>query len=100
LNDPMYIFNSKFDTTNKMEYFLIQLTCIISLLHNNYNKHLMEFLLENNRYLELMDNKITYYIWGKKKPYDEDDMYVENEFISEIILNIFKKFFLVKKYLI
>jgi len=62
LNDPMYIFNSKFDTTNKMEYFLIQLTCIISLLHNNYNKHLMEFLLENNRYLELMDNKITYYI--------------------------------------
>ena len=90
----MYIFNSKFDTTSELEQFLIQLTCIISLLHNNYNKHLIQFLLEINTYLELMDNKITYYIW-EKDPYNEDYLYFE-DYIFQLLKNtpnpIFKSY--------
>jgi len=74
-----------------MEYFIIRLTCIISLLHNRYNKHLIEFLLEINTYLKLMYNKITYYIW-EKDPYDKNDMYAE-DCIFQILKNTLNPIF-------
>jgi len=78
LNDQNYIFDSKFDTDNYTEYFLIQITCMVSLLHNNFNKSVINFLLKRFKYTSLKNNKITYYN-PHKDGYDDVDSYFEED---------------------
>ena len=72
LNDQNYIFDSKFDTDDYTEFFLIQITCLVSLLHNNFNKSVINILLKRFRYTSLENNKITY-CNPHKNGYDEED---------------------------
>jgi len=84
LNDPNYIYNSKFDTDNYTEYFLIQITCLVSLLHNNFNKSVISFLLRRFKYTSLNNNKITYYN-PYKDGYDDVGNYFEEDHLFDIL---------------
>ncbi|ORX77900.1 hypothetical protein BCR32DRAFT_282771 [Anaeromyces robustus] len=78
LNDPDYIFNSKFDTNNATEYFLIRLTYIISLIHNKGNTFLIKLLLKNFFHAKFLNNRIRHYIfkYGRGDEGIEDEEYL------------------------
>jgi len=78
------IYIIQFDTDNYTEYFLIQITCLISLLHNNFNKSVISFLLRRFKYTSLINNKITYYN-HHKDGYDDIDSYFEEDHLFNIL---------------
>ncbi|ORX79672.1 hypothetical protein BCR32DRAFT_281226 [Anaeromyces robustus] len=84
LNDPNFLFNSKFDTNNATEYFLITLTYIISLIHNKGNTFLIKLLLKNFSHAKFLNNKIKHYIFKYGRGDEEID---DEEYLIGLLKN-------------